>query len=125
MRLLVTGGCGFIGSNFIRLILDARADWIVHNVDKLTYAGNPENLAGFVEPFGSRYIFHQADIADPNGMERVFAETRFDAVVNFAAESHVDRSITGPLAFIHTNVMGTGVLLDLSRKHKIQRFLQI
>src|SRR5687767_4851434 len=100
MRLLVTGGCGFIGSNFIRLLLAERPDWIIHNVDALTYAGNPANLADFVEPLGARYVFHQADIADPNAMERVFFESRSDAVVNFAAESHVDRSITGPMAFI-------------------------
>lgn len=125
MRLLVTGGCGFIGSNFIRLLLTERPDWTVHNVDLLTYAGNPANLAGFVESRGNRYVFHQADIADPNAMEKVFAESRFDAVVNFAAESHVDRSITGPLAFIQTNVVGTGVLLDTARKHKVGRFVQI
>lgn len=125
MRLLVTGGCGFIGSNFIRLLLTKRPDWTIHNVDVLTYAGNPANLEGFVEPFGNRYVFHKADIADPNAMERVFSEGHFDAVVNFAAESHVDRSITGPLAFIQTNVAGTGVLLDTARKHKVQRFLQI
>jgi dTDP-glucose 4,6-dehydratase len=125
MRVLVTGGCGFIGSNFVRLLLTTRPEWIVYNVDLLTYAGNPATLASFVEPYGARYVFEQADIADPNAMERLFAEGHFDAVVNFAAESHVDRSITGPLAFIHTNVMGTGVLLDVARKHKVKRFLQI
>lgn len=125
MRLLITGGCGFIGSNFIRLLLTARPGWTVHNVDALTYAGNPANLAGFVEPHGARYVFHQADIADSAAMERIFAEGKFDAVVNFAAESHVDRSITGPMAFIQTNVVGTAVLLDAARRHKVGRFLQI
>jgi dTDP-glucose 4,6-dehydratase len=125
MRLVVTGGCGFIGSNFVRMLLSERPDWVIHNVDALTYAGNRANLAGFVEPFGNRYVFHQADISDPNAMERVFAEAHPQAVVNFAAESHVDRSITGPLAFIQTNVVGTGVLLDTARKHKVDRFLQI
>ena len=125
MRILVTGGCGFIGSNFVRMLLTERPDWIIHNADVLTYAGNPANLEGFVEPFGSRYVFYQADISDPNAMERVFFEAHPQAVVNFAAESHVDRSITGPLAFIQTNVVGTGVLLDTARKHKVDRFLQI
>ena len=125
MRLLVTGGCGFIGSNFVRLVLTARPGWTIHNVDALTYAGNPANLAGFVEPCGERYAFHHADIADTAAMERIFAGGKFDAVVNFAAESHVDRSITGPLAFIQTNVAGTGVLLDAARRHKTGRFLQI
>lgn len=125
MRLLITGGCGFIGSNFVRLVLDSRADWTVHNVDALTYAGNPENLADVVAAHGARYVFHHADIADAAAMERIFSAEKFDAVVNFAAESHVDRSITGPMAFIQTNVVGTGVLLDAARRHKAGRFLQI
>jgi dTDP-glucose 4,6-dehydratase len=125
MRLLITGGCGFIGSNFVRLLLTARPGWTVYNVDALTYAGNPANLAGFVEPHAARYVFHHADIADAAAMERIFADGKFDAVVNFAAESHVDRSITGPMAFIQTNVVGTAVLLDAARRHKVGRFLQI
>jgi dTDP-glucose 4,6-dehydratase len=125
MRLLVTGGCGFIGSNFVRLLLSSRPGWTIHNVDALTYAGNPATLASFVEPFGARYVFHHADIADAPAMERIFSEGVFDAVVNFAAESHVDRSISGPLAFIQTNVVGTAVLLDVARRHKVGRFLQI
>ncbi len=125
MRILVTGGCGFIGSNFVRLLLSARPEWTVHNVDALTYAGNPANLADVVANVGGRYVFHHADIADAAAMERVFAEGKFDAVVSFAAESHVDRSISGPLAFIQTNVVGTGVLLDAARRHKAGRFLQI
>lgn len=125
MRILVTGGCGFIGSNFVRLLLSARPDWIVENVDALTYAGNPANLTEFVRPFGARYVFHKADIADVAAMEVLFTKGNYDAVVNFAAESHVDRSISGPLAFIHTNVVGTSVLLDAARRHKVRRFLQI
>jgi dTDP-glucose 4,6-dehydratase len=125
MRILVTGGCGFIGSNFIRLILSERSGWTVENVDALTYAGNPANLAGFVEKFGGRYVFHHADIADAAAMERVFSQGRFDAVVNFAAESHVDRSITGPIAFLQTNVVGTGVLLDVARRRGAGRFVQV
>ncbi|MEQ1853822.1 MAG: GDP-mannose 4,6-dehydratase, partial [Chthoniobacteraceae bacterium] len=125
MRILVTGGCGFIGSNFIRLVLAERPGWVVENVDALTYAGNPANLAGFVEPFGGRYGFHHADIADAAAMERIFSGGKFDAVVNFAAESHVDRSITGPIAFLQTNVVGTGVLLDVARRNQAGRFLQV
>ena len=125
MRILVTGGCGFIGSNFVRLLLSARPDWTIHNVDALTYAGNPANLADVAPQAGVRYVFHQADIADAPAIERIFEEGKFDAVVNFAAESHVDRSITGPLAFIQTNVVGTGVLLDAARRHKVTRLLQI
>jgi dTDP-glucose 4,6-dehydratase len=125
MRLLITGGCGFIGSNFVRLILSSRSGWTVHNVDALTYAGNPATLADFVKPFADRYVFHHANIADSAAMERIFAEGNFDAVVNFAAESHVDRSISGPMAFIQTNVVGTAVLLDAARRHKVERFLQI
>jgi dTDP-glucose 4,6-dehydratase len=125
MRILVTGGCGFIGSNFVRLLLASRPSWVVHNVDALTYAGNPANLADVAPQAGDRYIFHKADIADADAMERVFSEGKFDAVVNFAAESHVDRSITGPLAFIQTNVSGTAILLDAARRHKAGRFLQI
>jgi len=125
MRILVTGGCGFIGSNFVRLLLSARPTWTVHNLDALTYAGNPANLADVAPPAGSRYVFHKADIADAAAVEKIFAEGKFDAVVNFAAESHVDRSITGPLAFIQTNVVGTAVMLDAARRHKVTRFLQI
>ena len=125
MRILVTGGCGFIGSNFVRLLLSARPTWTVHNLDALTYAGNPANLADVAPQAGTRYVFHKADIADAPAVERIFEEGKFDAVVNFAAESHVDRSISGPLAFIQTNVVGTAVMLDAARRHKVARFLQI
>ena len=125
MRILVTGGCGFIGSNFVRLLLSARPTWTVHNLDALTYAGNPANLADVAPQAGARYVFHKADIADAPAVERIFEEGKFDAVVNFAAESHVDRSISGPLAFIQTNVVGTAVMLDAARRHKVARFLQI
>jgi dTDP-glucose 4,6-dehydratase len=125
MQLLVTGGCGFIGSNFVRLLLTSRPDWTIHNVDALTYAGNPANLTGFVENFGDRYRFYHADIADAAAIDAIFAGQHFDAVVNFAAESHVDRSISGPMAFIQTNVVGTAVMLDAARRHKAGRFLQV
>lgn len=125
MRLLVTGGCGFIGSNFVRLVLEHYQPEFVTNVDALTYAGNPENLAGVAEQYGSRYEFFQADIADREAMEAIMAKHKFYAVVNFAAESHVDRSITSPGNFIHTNVVGTEVLLETARRHGVRRFVQI
>ena len=125
MRLLVTGGCGFIGSNFVRFMLDHYQPAFVTNVDALTYAGNPENLAGLAQRFGERYEFFQCDIGDRDAMEMIFASHKFYAVANFAAESHVDRSISEPGNFIHTNVIGTEVLLEAARKHGVKRFLQV
>ena len=125
MRLLVTGGCGFIGSNFVRFVLDHYQPEFVTNIDALTYAGNPGNLAGVAERFGDRYEFFQCDIGDRDAMETIFAGHKFYAVVNFAAESHVDRSISEPGNFIHTNVIGTEVLLEAARKHGVKRFLQV
>jgi dTDP-glucose 4,6-dehydratase len=123
LTLLVTGGAGFIGSNFVRYILGARADWQVVNVDKLTYAGNLANLADVAED--PRYRFHRADICDAGEIARIFAEAKPDAVVNFAAETHVDRSIDDPALFLKTNILGTQVLLDAARKAGVARYLQI
>jgi len=125
MRLLVTGGCGFIGSNFIRFVLQHYGPAFITNVDALTYAGNPANLAGIAEQCGERYEFVKADIADAAAIEAVFARHQYFAVVNFAAESHVDRSIDSPENFIHTNVVGTSVLLNAARRHGVRRFLQV
>ena len=125
MRILVTGGCGFIGSNFIRYILQHYKPASVTNVDVLTYAGNPANLDGVVEEHGERYEFFKADIANADQMDALMTEHQFYAVINFAAESHVDRSINSPQNFIHTNVIGTSVLLDCARRHGVQRFIQI
>src|SRR6266403_600267 len=125
MRILVTGGCGFIGSNFIRYILEHYKPAYVTNVDVLTYAGNLANLAGVADEHGDRYEFFKADIANGEQMDELMTEHQFYAVVNFAAESHVDRSINSPLNFIHTNVIGTSILLDCARRHGVQRFLQI
>jgi dTDP-glucose 4,6-dehydratase len=125
MRLLVTGGCGFIGSNFIRHLLEHYAQALVTNVDALTYAGNPANLAGVPEQYGERYEFHQADIANRGQIDALMRKHQFFAVINFAAESHVDRSIDSPENFIHTNVVGTCVLLDCARKNGVRRFIQI
>ena len=121
----MTGGCGFIGSNFIRYILEHYKQASVANVDVLTYAGNLANLDGVAEEHGERYRFFQADIANENQMNAAMSQEPVYAVVNFAAESHVDRSITSPLNFIHTNVVGTSVLLDCARRHGVQRFVQI
>src|ERR1700720_1332906 len=125
VRILVTGGCGFIGSNFIRYILQHYKLALVTNVDVLTYAGNLANLNGVVEEHGERYEFFKADIANADAMDALMLEHQFFAVVNFAAESHVDRSINSPENFIHTNGSGTSVLLNSARKRGVQRFVQI
>jgi dTDP-glucose 4,6-dehydratase len=125
MRLLVTGGCGFIGSNFIRHVLKHYATEMITNVDVLTYAGNLANLAGIAEQFGDRYEFYKADIANLDQMNALMAKHQFYAVINFAAESHVDRSIDSPQNFIHSNVVGTSILLDAARRHGVRRFVQI
>lgn len=115
-NILVTGGAGFIGSNFIRFLLsEAAFAGRVINVDKLTYAGNPENLKEIPERFPGRYVFEQADICDREKMKSVFETHEIDTVCHFAAESHVDRSIVDPDAFIMTNIMGTYVLLETVR----------
>ncbi len=125
MRILVTGGCGFIGSNFIRYVLHHYNAAEVSNVDVLTYAGNLANLDGVVEQYGGRYEFFKADIANTDQMDALLSEHLFYAVINFAAESHVDRSINSPQNFIHTNIVGTSVLLDCARRHGVQRFVQV
>jgi dTDP-glucose 4,6-dehydratase len=116
--ILVTGGSGFIGSNFVRFILDKSGyEGKIVNLDALTYAGNPESLADIDERHGGkRYFFEKADICDRAAVEAAFARYSPDAVLHFAAESHVDRSILGPEAFVKTNVMGTYTLLDVARK---------
>mgnify|MGYP004701156143 FL=1 len=123
MRLLVTGGAGFIGSAFIRLAL--REDWASRlvNLDKLTYAGNLENVASAeADP---RYRFVHGDILDPALLGSLFEREKFDAVLHFAAESHVDRSILGPAAFVETNVRGTFQLLEAARAARTPRFLLV
>jgi len=119
--MLVTGGCGFIGSNFIRYMV-ANYDFKVINVDKLTYAGNLENVADISE--NSNYEFVKGDIADTSLIESL-ASRGIDVIVNFAAESHVDRSIEDSRIFIETNVLGTQVLLEAARKYGVSRFVQI
>jgi dTDP-glucose 4,6-dehydratase len=116
-NLMVTGGCGFIGTNFIRYLLtESDFDGRIINVDNLTYAGNIENLTEMIELFPDRYHFVKADICDAGAMAEVFDEYEIDAICHFAAESHVDRSIVAPDAFIKTNINGTFNLLELSRQ---------
>jgi len=122
-KLLVTGGAGFIGSNFVQMALSEHSDCFIVNLDKLTYAGNLENLAGFLDHPNHKFI--KGDICDGQLIEEIIDEHRIDAIVNFAAESHVDRSITGPKVFIQTNVTGTLTLLEAARDKKLERFVQV
>jgi len=123
MRLLVTGGCGFIGSNFIMHMLESYPDVQICNLDLLTYAGNLENLQD-AEPYGERHRFIRGSITDKKAVSSLVSEGP-DAVINFAAESHVDRSIIDCSAFVVTNICGTQVLLDACREYGVGRFLQI
>jgi dTDP-glucose 4,6-dehydratase len=118
----VTGGLGFIGSAFVRQVLRQRADVAVTVLDAMTYAANPANVAEVASD--PRYRFVQGDIADPAAVDQAVGDG-VDAIVNFAAETHVDRSILDPEAFIRTDVMGTHVLLEAVRRHAIARFLQV
>jgi len=122
-NILVTGGAGFIGSNFIRYMLQKHDTYRIINFDVLTYAGNLENLAGV--DLSPRYIFVKGDICDDTAVEKSFLEYPIDAIVHFAAESHVDRSILGPTAFVQTNVLGTTLLLEATRRHAVRRFLHV
>lgn len=129
-NILVTGGCGFIGSNFIQNILKEKHESKIVNLDKLTYAGNPENLDGIKEKYKDRYSFVRGDVCNTELCEYIFSFYNIDTVINFAAESHVDRSIHDPNIFIQTNVMGTAVLLSTAKKFwkddlASKRFLQV
>jgi dTDP-glucose 4,6-dehydratase len=121
MRLLITGGCGFIGSNFLRYILSAHPEYVIINLDALTYAGNLNSVKDISSY--PNYTFIHGDITDFDLVSELMG--RVDAVINFAAETHVDRSIIGPSIFVKTNVLGTQVLLDVAKIRKVQRFLQI
>ncbi len=121
--ILVTGGAGFIGSNFVRHMLESHAQYPIVNFDKLTYAGNLENLEGCEN--NRSYHFIKGDISDRALVGSTVKEYGIDTVVNFAAESHVDRSIRGPSIFIETNVSGTNVLLEVAKDEGIERFIQI
>lgn len=121
--LLVTGGAGFIGSNFIHYMVEKYPEYKIINLDKLTYAGNLENLRDVEN--NPNYSFVKGDIADAVIVEKIFSENNVDVVINFAAESHVDRSIDNPGVFIQTDVYGTFVLLEAVRKHNSKLFFQI
>ena len=120
-KILVTGGAGFIGSHFVRYALERNRDLKIINLDLLTYAGNLENLADLLTE--SRHQFVRGDVADSKMVGTILPGC--NAIVNFAAESHVDRSILGPEAFVHTNIIGTHRLLDLARKARIKKFVQV
>ncbi|MEE9225971.1 MAG: dTDP-glucose 4,6-dehydratase [Bacteroidota bacterium] len=122
-NILITGGAGFIGSNFVRFLLEQNEEYVVVNFDKLTYAGNLENLEDLEGH--PRYRFVKGDICDRPPVESIIKEYPIDAIVNFAAESHVDRSILGPAVFIETNVVGTNTLLEVTKDFGLERFMQI
>jgi dTDP-glucose 4,6-dehydratase len=123
MNVLVTGGCGFIGSNLVRHLLAVRPDWSVVNLDLLTYAGNLENLCELEgDP---RHVFVRGDVGDRSLVESILAKHRVEMVFHLAAESHVDRSILGPEVFVRTNVLGTQVLLEACHRHGVKRFVMV
>lgn len=122
MKILVTGGAGFIGSNFVLYMLKNYSNYQLINVDALTYAGNLENLRSIEK--NSNYTFVKADIAERSQIEPLFKEG-IDAVINFAAESHVDRSILHPEIFVQTNILGTQTLLDLAKQYNVAKFVQV
>ena len=122
-NILVTGGAGFIGSNFLQMVLSEHKDYFVVNLDKLTYAGNLENLNEFMEHPNHKFI--KGDICDGELIETIVDQYQISVIVNFAAESHVDRSINEPKVFIETNITGTLTLLEVARDKKLERFVQI
>lgn len=123
MNMIVTGGAGFIGSNFIFYMMKAHPDYRIICLDKLTYAGNFSTLASVMNQPNFRFV--KADICDRKAVYKLFEEENPDVIVNFAAESHVDRSIENPAIFLETNIMGTAVLMDACRKYGIQRYHQV
>jgi dTDP-glucose 4,6-dehydratase len=125
MRLLVTGGCGFIGANFLYAMRQRHPDWRIVNLDKLTYAGNLGSLRGLEAEAGDAYSFAHGDICDRELVSSLLEEHKIDAVVNFAAESHVDRSIDDPAPFVVTNVLGAQNILDCARRANIKRVVHV
>lgn len=123
--ILITGGMGFIGSNFIRYVLSLNQDLKIINVDKLTYAGNPENLKEINKKYPKNYSFYKADICDFETIDKIIIKENVDYIVNFAAESHVDRSIDNPDLCCDTNIFGTQTLLNVAKKYKIKKYQQI
>ena len=123
MKILVTGGAGFIGCNFVYYMLEKHPDYDIVCLDSLTYAGNLKSLAKAME--NPRFKFVKGSISDKDFVDGLFADEKFDVVVNFAAESHVDRSIENPFIFLETNIMGTACLLEASKKYGVSRFHQV
>lgn len=123
MKLLITGGAGFIGSNFVHYMIKKYPNYKLVVLDLLTYAGNIENLSNVLK--NPNFTFVRGDISDREFIDELFSREKFDIVVNFAAESHVDRSIKDPAIFLKTNVLGTGVLLDAAKSHNIKRYHQV
>lgn len=123
MKILVTGAAGFIGGNFVHYMLKTYPTYRIIGLDLLTYAGNMETLKDAVE--NPNFVFYKADIADAVEIDRIFDTERPDIIVNFAAESHVDRSIADPGLFLRTNILGTQVLMDASRKYGVKRYHQV
>jgi dTDP-glucose 4,6-dehydratase len=123
MNIIVTGGAGFIGSNFVRMVLDESEDTFIVNLDKLTYAGNLGNLEGYIDNKNHKFI--KGDICDGPLVEKLIDDYKINAIINFAAESHVDRSLVEPGVFIDTNVTGTLTLLKAALEKGIDRFVQI
>jgi dTDP-glucose 4,6-dehydratase len=124
-KLMITGGCGFIGSNFVRYVLQKYPTYQVLVYDKLTYAGNLDNLRDVEAQFGGRYAFEKGDIADAARVDEVVRQHGIDAIVNFAAETHVDRSLMEASSFILTDVLGTYVLLEAVKKYGLERYHQV
>ena len=122
-RILVTGGAGFIGSNFVRYMLNKHQDYKIVNLDLLTYAGNIKSLDDVKD--NPNYLFVKGDIADNKLVDKIVSDNKIDVIINFAAESHVDRSITNPDIFVKTNVLGTQNLLEVAKKYKTEKFFQI
>lgn len=123
MKILVTGGAGFIGSNLIHYMLQKYCDYKIFCLDSLTYAGNMQNLSDIID--NHNFSFFKADITDRLAVYKIFEEQKPNIIVNFAAESHVDRSIDNPSIFLNTNILGTGVLLDACKKYGIKRYHQV
>ena len=122
---LITGGMGFIGSNFIRFLFKSNSEFKIINVDKLTYAGNPENLKDVERKYSSLYTFYKTDICDFGAIDEIVKKEKVNYIINFAAESHVDRSIDNPSVCCDTNIFGTQSLLNVARKNNIKKYVQI
>lgn len=123
MNLIVTGGAGFIGSNFVRYMLNTYPEYTIVNLDLLTYAGNKASLSDLMD--NPKHVFVEGNITDRDLLDKLIAEYKVEGIINFAAESHVDRSILNPEVFVETNIRGTLALLDATRKHGLKKYVQV